>query len=386
MTRLLEFLTAVFIVAAVFVGVGCLLPSQMRVTHTVLTDRQLIIVYDTLNGFQHFKDWSTIALQDPTASFQLSGPIHGKGARVVVQSRQPSINRTAWVIRDSHKDRDALIRFTVDDASFGQSKSLTFHLEPQAGNPSQVRVTQQYAIDYGWNIIGRYAGLYARQSKDAESKRMLSRLLTFWATIPNVDYTANLGGGSALTDLGLANVPATYQLVVSAGAIDRDEKQILRAVSDDREWIKRVATANHMTPVGPLRIITNDDSPSKYSFDVAQPVQRASAALVSATDAANKSDNGRSVNAMKRDWQVDSPRLELANNAPVALFYVKPFHVAHARYTGPLSGLVLARNALRAWAVTSGYAVADRPYEEWLSGFPPDSGKQGEFALYWEIK
>ena len=386
MTRLLEFLTAVFIVAAVFVGVGCLLPSTMQITKTVLTDRQLIIVYDALNGFQHFKDWSTIALQDPTARFQLSGPIHGNGARVLVQSRQPSLNRTEWVIRASRKDRDALIRFTVQDMSFGQSKGLTFHLEPQAGNPSQVRVTQQYAVDYGWNIIGRYAGLFVRQSKEAELKQMLSRLLTFWATIPTVDYTARLGGGSALTDLGFANVPATYQLVVSAGAIDRDEEHILRAVSDDREWIKRVSSANHMTPVGPLRIITNDDSPSKYGFDVAQPVQLPSAALVGATDAVKKSDNGRSVNAMQRDWQVDSPRLELANNAPVALFYVKPFHAAHARYTGPLSGLVLARNALRAWAVTSGYTVVGRPYEEWLTGSNLESGKHGEFALYWEIK
>ena len=387
MTRLLEFIAAVFIVTMVFLAIGCFLPPQRHVSKTVLIDRPLTIVYDTLNGFQHFKDWNAVGVQDRAAVLRMSGPDRGQGAQVDLWSRQPLIGHVHWAIINSRRDSDAFIRFAVQDPSFGQVKYLTFSLKQRSSNPSQISVTATYDVDYGWNILGRYAGLYLRQSKSDELNLMLRRLLTFWATIPNADYLANAGGGSALMHIGLGDVPASYLLVVSAGGVDRSEDEILQAVNDNQEWIRRVKAANHLITGGPLRIITNDDSPSKYNFDVAGPVQppaTASAGVdqrsAGGTAAVAAGDNA------SRERPLQNPRLELPDNAPVQLFYVKPLHVAHAHYTGPLSGLAQARNALRAWAVTSGYQVMNRPYEEWLSGAGANVRTQGEFELYWEVR
>ena len=387
MTRLLEFIAAVFIVTMVFLAIGCFLPSQRQVSKTVLTDRHLTIVYDTLNGFQHFKDWNAVGVQDRSVALRLSGPVRGQGAQVDLQSRQPLIGHVHWEIINSRRDSDALIRFAVQDPSFGQVKRLTFHLERRPSNPSQISVTATYNVDYGWNILGRYAGLYVRQSKSDELNVMLTRLLTFWGTIPNADYLASAGGGSALMHIGLADVPAAYLLIAPAGGVDRSEDEILQAVKDSQDWIHRVEAANHLIAGGPLRIITNDDSPSKYNFDVAEPIQPPPPSLA----VSNESRAGGAVAAAasdsaSREKPLQNPRLDLPNNAPVNLFYVKPLHVAHAHYSGPLSGLAQARNALRAWAVTSGYEVINRPYEDWLSGTGANLRTQGEYELYWEVK
>ena len=44
------------------------------------------------------------------------------------------------------------------------------------------------------------------------------------------------------------------------------------------------------------------------------------------------------------------------------------------------------RNALRAWALTSGYEVVDRPYESYKSGVAGAFTENGEFDVYWVLK
>jgi len=44
------------------------------------------------------------------------------------------------------------------------------------------------------------------------------------------------------------------------------------------------------------------------------------------------------------------------------------------------------RNALRAWAMTNGYEVADRPYESWKGGVDQSFTADGAFDIYWAVK
>lgn len=72
--------------------------------------------------------------------------------------------------------------------------------------------------------------------------------------------------------------------------------------------------------------------------------------------------------------------------APVKYVHTKPHHSASASYTGHMAGLDTTRNALRAWAVTSGYDVVDRPYESWKRGVDKAFTQDGSYDLYWAIK
>ena len=56
MTRLLEILISLAIVAVLFIVVGFLLPSSRHLENSVETNRKMTIVYDTLNSVRRFKD------------------------------------------------------------------------------------------------------------------------------------------------------------------------------------------------------------------------------------------------------------------------------------------------------------------------------------------
>jgi effector-binding domain-containing protein len=64
----------------------------------------------------------------------------------------------------------------------------------------------------------------------------------------------------------------------------------------------------------------------------------------------------------------------------------KPAKVATASYTGYMAELEKARNGLRAWALTSGYEVTERPYEAWKSGVAGAFTENGQFDVYWTLK
>ena len=60
--------------------------------------------------------------------------------------------------------------------------------------------------------------------------------------------------------------------------------------------------------------------------------------------------------------------------------------VAVASYTGYMAELDNVRNALRAWAVTNGYEVTDRAYENYNSGVASAFTENGEFEVHWPLK
>jgi hypothetical protein len=51
-----------------------------------------------------------------------------------------------------------------------------------------------------------------------------------------------------------------------------------------------------------------------------------------------------------------------------------------------MAGLDIARNALRAWSVTNGNEVIDRPYESWKDGVDKSFTPEGTYDIYWAVK
>ncbi|MDV3469264.1 SRPBCC family protein [Stenotrophomonas sp. C3(2023)] len=359
MTRIIEFLIALGIVAGLFVIIGVCLPGERHITESIETNRKMTIVYDTVNSLRRFKDWNPLLLRDPAAELKFSGPASGVGATLDYVSKDASLGQGTWKITESEENKRVAI--AIEDSSKGHDKVTTFNLEPTGKGGRNVKITQDYSVKYGFDLFGRYAGLYVSRHIGDDMKLGLSRMANMLATVPNVDYRQ---AEAPLKDLGIIEVPAEDLLVVNAGNVERGEATITKSIQDNQEWIKRVMEANGLEAAGPMRIITTDFGAEKYAFDVAQPVKKKGAEGVAAEELAVKIDGG----------------------APVKYVRAAPHRSAHATYVGHMAGLDIARNALRAWAVTNGNDVVDRPYESWNDGVAKSFTQEGTYDIYWAVK
>ena len=70
MTRLLELLVSLLIVAALVVVVGVLLPSHGHLERSVDVPNPIRQIYDSLNTMRRFPDWSPERRLDPLVTMK----------------------------------------------------------------------------------------------------------------------------------------------------------------------------------------------------------------------------------------------------------------------------------------------------------------------------
>jgi len=359
MTRLLEILISLAIVAVLFTVVGFILPSSRHLENSVETNRKMPIVFDTLNSVRRFKDWNPAVAGDPKIKITLSGPASGVGARVSWDSEEKALGQGSWTISKSEPGK--LVAYDIEDIDRGHNKRSEFTFTPTGKGGRNLQITQTYDVDYGMNLLGRYSGLYVTSNVGEKMKLGLASLSNMLATIPNLDYTV-LGKDDPAMAPKLVDRPGENLLVLSA-AVPLNQVTIQNQMKTNIEWIKKNIAANGLEPVGPVRIITNEYGSQIYSFDVAQQVRKADA-----------------------DPTVKLEGLKLANS--VELLYNPPSRTAQVAFKGHMSNLQNVRDALRAWAMTRGYETTERPYEIWKNGidagFAP--GQEGEYDVVWAVK
>jgi hypothetical protein len=345
-----------------------LLPSSRSLTETVETNRKMTIVYDTINSLRRFDDWHPLALRDPGMKWEFTGPDSGVGARLGYSSDNPQVGKGSWeIIENAENER---VVFAVENDARGDNKRMEFLLEPTGRSGRNVQITQKYRVDYGWDLFGRYSGLYVSRNVGDTMELGLSRLSNMLATVPNVDYRVD---GSKLTGLAAVDRPAEHLLVVSAGAVERNNQKIKDSMKSNMEWIKRTMEASNLVAAGPMRIISTELGRENYTFDVAQPVRRGSASGEGAEDGGAAAATA-------------GPLGNLKLQGPVTYVQVPATRAAKAGYTGFMAELDNVRNALRAWALTQGYEVTDRPYEFYKNGIDQAFTAEGEYDVYWTLK
>ena len=353
MTRLIEILISLAIVLGLFVVVGLMLPSKRHLVEKVETNRKLTIAFDSLNSLRRFDDWNPLVLRDPRMQLSYSGPESGVGARMDYVSKEDSLGKGSWEISESVPRKK--ITYKIENVQRGSNKRVSFTFEPTGRNNRNVEITQTYDVDYGWNLLGRYSGMYVARYVGDDMKMGLSRLVGMLASVPNEDYAIP---GSKLTGFKVVDRPAEDVLFVNAGNVERGNSQIQASINGNSEWIKRVMDANGLEAVGPVRIVTTDLGRETYTFDVAQVVRKKDGSAIG----------------------------NVSLQGPVKFVQNKPAKVATAAYTGYMAELEKARNGLRAWALTAGYEVTDRPYEAWKSGVAGAFTENGQFDVYWTLK
>jgi hypothetical protein len=355
MTRLLEILISLAIVAVLFVVVALILPSSRHLSEDIETNRKMTIVYDTLNSPRRLKDWNPIALRDPKMQWQFSGPDTGVGATASYKSAV--VGDGSWKITRSEPGK--LVEYAVTDNSSGTNKKVTFLLKPTGRNNRNVQITQTYDVDYGFDIMGRYRGMYVSRNVGDVVKVGLNKLTNMLAGVPNYDYS-DFGKDNPDYAAKIVDMPAENLLFASA-AVARDNDKIQQAMQNNLQWINKVIAGNGLESAGPMRVITTEFAADAYSFDVAIPVR-----ANGATDASAPI----------------SPKLE----GPVQVAHNDASRAVAAGFKGHMASLPQKRDALRAWAMTHGYETTGRPFETWNNGVDQGFTEDGEFTLYWTLK
>ena len=383
MTRLLEILISLVIVAVLFVVVGVLLPANRTLVEQVETNRRQTIVFDTINSFRRFHEWHPMALYDPSMSLERSGPEAGEGATVSYSSDVRTVGTGTWTIVESVPRRE--VKIAIEDDRQGSNKQTTFALRPTGRGGRNLQITQTYSVDYGWNLMGRYAGLYVSRSVGDSMTLGLSRLSNMLSAVPNVDYAVD---GSTLENLRVVERPAENLLAVRAGAIERRTAEIQGSMESNMEWINRTMDANNLEAAGPMRIVTTELGRDTYNFDVVQPVRSAGSGPA-ANDNGDEEDNGEEAPAAVAADQPMVDEGELADLdllGPVEYMRTEPTVVAGGDYTGFMAELENVRNAIRAWAMTQGHEVTGRPFELYKSGIEDSFTPEGQYEVYWTVK
>jgi hypothetical protein len=389
MIRFLELLISLLIVVALFVIVGLFLPSSRYIEHSLETNRPLRQVFDTINSFRRFHDWHPLRAHDPRIQYQLVGPVRGEGARLEYSSRAPRIGDGSLEIIESVQDERVVVR--AENDRYGDNKLHTYTLRERGRT---VEIRWGYQVDYGWNLFGRYAGLYVTRTAGDDLRVGLGNLTGLLATMPNFDYKS--------LEINQVQVEPVHMLFMSLNS-DRNITAVENAMVGALETLRRTITQNKLEIAGPPRLITTNFGSEKYEFDVAIPVARAGeAGAAPAADAADGeaeqvADAPADQDAIVEFGSAAQPAAAAATEAMAPMEGLNlPDNVFHgvgyggmalrAAYVGHPAALPLVRDMLRSFAAANGYDVHDRAFEKYLSEIEGTQPEDAEFYVYWPIR
>ena len=125
----------------------------------------------------------------------LSGPEPVSAPASTTSPKEAGLGKGSWVITESvPREQASATRSTTSER--GSNKRISFIFKPTGRNNRNVEITQTYDVDYGWNLLGRYAGMYVSRHVGDDIKLTLSRVVDMLAAVPNYDYAVS---GSKMT-------------------------------------------------------------------------------------------------------------------------------------------------------------------------------------------
>jgi len=378
MTRLLEFIVALVIVAVLGVVVGITMPSTGHVEREMLISKDLRQVYDVFSNFRRFPDYTVLRSFDPKVQFELSGKAYGPGAKISWKASDPkvgdgsleiaSIDPGFAQIADAGK---GTIVWNVDNAWRGNDKKFTIKLERTGRSQKLVRVNWAYDVTYGFNLVNRFSNLYIHGDPDALIQFSLSNLQNLMASIPNIDYSKMVPS--------IADQPAKPVLLVSTTA-PRTLDDVDTASDKAMAEIQAAAKKLGVNITSPRITFTTNWGDQNYTFDVAAEIDTTTvkingqdveltAAQRPALDASAPAE--ASTAAAPAAAETGAPgskdkfgRVIVDGNVKALLAFGGK--ALKTEWNGTGAGLPQTRQMLEAYAQTHGYKYDDvsfRPYD-----------------------
>lgn len=382
MTRIFEFIVAAIIVVVLAVVVGVLLPAHGHIERSVDVSHNVRHIYDVLSNFRRFNEWGALRALDPKVQYAVQGPAFGEGAKLAWRSADAKMGDGSYTIGTG--EQDAKVVWNIDSPWKGENKAFRITLEPQK-NPKIIKIRWAYDVDYGWDLIARYSGLYLHGDPATQIQVNLQNLQSLLATIPNIDY--------ANVEIFVADVAARPELVVSTQA-PRSLDEVALATEAAVKEIDEVLKKQNLQKAGPLTTMTTEWGDENYVFDVVVPLNGTTLQLdgqeytigpaTPPTLAEQAAEDTAAAPVELAPGQIDKKgNLVVAGNVRARTGYVGK--VLFTTWVGSPAGLPLMRLALKSYAQTHGFhfnEVTGRFYDEMLTDPTQVADDEQQFVVY----
>lgn len=262
MLRIVELVVAAILAALFFLVVGLFLPSKARIQRQIELGNPTTQVYDMLNGFHRFKDWSPWAA-DGGMQINKSGERYGEGATLEYKSE--AYGEGKIVLSSTEFEDEGKISFDLENDWRGTNKSMEFRIIPDAKTRA-VNLVWTTRVEYGMDIPGRYAGMYLDARIGELMETALDRFAAVMATVPYVDY-------SQMT-VEETNIPGYDILYVGGGVPSAPRKWDEAELLMDQSWkqVETFMTSNKIEPSGARLRIMNVYGEESNDCSMAYPV------------------------------------------------------------------------------------------------------------------
>jgi hypothetical protein len=391
MMRALEFLVALVIVAALGVLAAVVMPGSGHVDRTLDVGKDMRQVYDVMDNFHRFPDYSVLRSLDSKVQFTLSGKAYGPGSEISWSSSDPKVGSGDLTIASATPDFDkidsntksATIVWNLDNSWRGQDKHFTLDLQRKGNRGQLTTVKWSYDVSYGWNLVNRFANLYIHGDPDSFIQFSLNNLQNVLAGVPNIDYST----------LNPYIVPTqqTPVLLVSTQIARKDGLDALddatkKAVSEIQAAAKKLG----VNVTGPSVLVITDYGDETFKFDIAmaidsstltvagQPQQLTAAtppALGSGDDPAEASTAAAPADTTAPGSRDRFGRLVVDGDVRAELAFGGS--ALKGVWNGTWAGVPQVRDMLKAYAQTHGYKfddVVNRVYDIQVTPEVKDAG------------
>jgi hypothetical protein len=169
MTVLKRVIIGLVTLIVLVVVIGFLLPRQVHIERSIVINAPQAELFEALNSFKRFNEFSPWAALDPDTQYTYDGPANGVGAKMSWVSNDPELGSGTNEIVESRAPD--FIRTRLDFG--GQLAEATFTFAPA---DAATRVTWGFDGDLGNNPVMRFVGLMFDKWIGSDYERGLARM------------------------------------------------------------------------------------------------------------------------------------------------------------------------------------------------------------------
>jgi effector-binding domain-containing protein len=254
----------ILLLIAAFVVTGYLLPKQVHIERSITIERPATMMFEILNSYRHFNEWSPWAKRDPKALFTISGPESGVGARMS-WAGDPQLVGSGWQEIVASKPYEK-INIKLDFDAQGIADTGFTLLAKGAGTEITWFFDSDLTegVNFLDSFLARYFGLLFDRWVGGDYEAGLANLKAYAESLPVSDFSH--------LKIERVDVAAQRILYVTTNSSE-DPADIALAMAAAYAEISEFMNRAGITISGQPMVITRAWEEGRYQFDAAIPVE-----------------------------------------------------------------------------------------------------------------
>lgn len=158
--------------------IGLALPRNVHIERSTVIAAKPATVFNYLNGWKHFNDWSPWAALDPNTKYTYEGPETGVGARQSWFSEDPNVGNGSQEITAVETDKAITIKLSLPNM---EPSVVTQTLIPEGEGTKLIWAMD---ADMGMNPLNRWFGLLLETFIGPDYEKGLAKMKPLIEALP----------------------------------------------------------------------------------------------------------------------------------------------------------------------------------------------------------